>query len=190
MSPSDLIESAPSWTRALRRAGRVLRTNPVPQFSTFWRYATAPITTLACCFIQLAISPRPEIAPFVFFFVAVVITAWLGGRGPGLLAVVLSATTANVVFLSPHWGGALRSPALASTVLFCGAASLIAIVCGLLRDTMFSLRASEERLRLAQEAARMGTFEWNAQTGLSTWSPMLEAMHGLPAGSFARTLQA
>src|SRR5215472_32828 len=28
-----------------------------------------------------------------------------------------------------------------------------------------ALRASEERLRLAQQAARLGTFEWNIQTG-------------------------
>src|SRR5215469_3918561 len=43
-----------------------------------------------------------------------------------------------------------------------------------------ALRASEERLRLAQQAARIGTFEWNIQTGVNTWTAELEKMYGLP----------
>ncbi|MHB8864324.1 MAG: PAS domain-containing protein [Pirellulaceae bacterium] len=53
-----------------------------------------------------------------------------------------------------------------------------------------SLRASESRLRLAQQAARIGTFEWNIRTGVVFWSPELEAMYGLAAGSFSRTQSA
>jgi len=50
-----------------------------------------------------------------------------------------------------------------------------------------ALRASEERLRLAQLAARMGTFECNIRTGVVIWTPELEAMYGLPLGSFGGT---
>jgi PAS domain S-box-containing protein len=50
-----------------------------------------------------------------------------------------------------------------------------------------ALRESEERLRLAQQAAGIGVFEWNVQTGVNTWTPELEAMYGLPPGGFART---
>jgi PAS domain S-box-containing protein len=50
-----------------------------------------------------------------------------------------------------------------------------------------ALRTSEERLRLAQQAAHIGTFEWNIRTGLNTWTPELEAMHGLPPGGFGGT---
>jgi PAS domain S-box-containing protein len=50
-----------------------------------------------------------------------------------------------------------------------------------------ALRISEERLRLAQQAARIGTFEWNIQTGVNTWTPELEAMHGLSPGGFGGT---
>lgn len=53
-----------------------------------------------------------------------------------------------------------------------------------------ALRASEERLRLAQEVARVGTFEWNIETGVNTWTPALEAMYGLPRGGFAGTQSA
>ena len=50
-----------------------------------------------------------------------------------------------------------------------------------------TLRASEERLRLAQQAARIGTFEWNIPTGVNTWTPELESMYGLPSGGFGGT---
>jgi PAS domain S-box-containing protein len=50
-----------------------------------------------------------------------------------------------------------------------------------------ALRASEERLRLAQQVAHIGSFEWNIQTGVNTWTPELEAMYGLQPGTFAGT---
>jgi len=49
------------------------------------------------------------------------------------------------------------------------------------------LRDSEERLRLAQQAARMGTFETNLKTGVNTWNYELEALYGLPRGGFGGT---
>lgn len=53
-----------------------------------------------------------------------------------------------------------------------------------------NLRISEERLRLAQQVARIGAFDFNAVTGQSTWTPELEALHGLGPGQFAGTHQA
>lgn len=48
------------------------------------------------------------------------------------------------------------------------------------QERTLSLSRSEERLRLAQQAARIGTFEWSAATNTGIWSPELEAMYGLP----------
>lgn len=52
------------------------------------------------------------------------------------------------------------------------------------------LHESEERLRLALEAGRMGTWEWHIPTGNVIWSPTLEAIHGLAPGSFPGTFEA
>lgn len=46
-----------------------------------------------------------------------------------------------------------------------------------------ALRASESRLRLALDAAQMGTWEWSSLTGHSTWSPQVDQMLGLPPGT-------
>ena len=56
-----------------------------------------------------------------------------------------------------------------------------------LRESAETVRASEERLRLAQQAARIGTFEWNIQTGVNIWTTELETMYGLRPGGFSRT---
>jgi two-component system cell cycle sensor histidine kinase/response regulator CckA len=49
------------------------------------------------------------------------------------------------------------------------------------------LRESEARLRFAQQAAGIGTFDWNIEKGENTWMPELEAMYGLPPGDFPGT---
>ena len=50
-----------------------------------------------------------------------------------------------------------------------------------------ALRESEECLRMAQQVAHVGTFEWNIKTGVNRWTPELEKMYGLPAGGFPGT---
>jgi len=52
-----------------------------------------------------------------------------------------------------------------------------------------ALQVSEERLRLALEAGRLGVWDWNVGTGQVQWSGNLEPMHGLPRGDFAGTLE-
>jgi PAS domain S-box-containing protein len=43
---------------------------------------------------------------------------------------------------------------------------------------------SEERLRVALQAGRMGTWQWDLRTHQVIWSPELEAIHGLAPGTF------
>lgn len=53
-----------------------------------------------------------------------------------------------------------------------------------------ALLESEERLRLAQQVAHIGTFELNLQTGVNKWTPELETMYALPRGGFPGTQEA
>lgn len=57
-------------------------------------------------------------------------------------------------------------------------------------DRQKELRLSEERLRVALEAAHMGTWEWNIETNEVKWSPNVEAIFGLPEGGFTGTYDA
>lgn len=58
------------------------------------------------------------------------------------------------------------------------------------QERTLSLSRSEQRLRLAQQAAHIGVFESNFNSEVNTWSPELEAMYGLPPGGFGRTQKA
>jgi formate hydrogenlyase transcriptional activator len=46
-----------------------------------------------------------------------------------------------------------------------------------------ALRESEERLRLSQEAAHIGTFDRNLLTGENRWTPQMGRVYGLPPGA-------
>jgi len=48
-----------------------------------------------------------------------------------------------------------------------------------------ALRQSEERLRLAQQAARVGTWEWDIKTGAAVWSEMIWSLLGLEPGEIS-----
>jgi len=52
------------------------------------------------------------------------------------------------------------------------------------------LRESEERLRMALDAAHMGTFDWDIRTGAIAWSPRHEELWGFAAGEFDGTCEA
>jgi PAS domain S-box-containing protein len=47
-----------------------------------------------------------------------------------------------------------------------------------------ALRESRERLILAQQVGKIGTCEWNIQTGELIWTAEMEALYGLTPGSF------
>ncbi|WP_201863628.1 PAS domain-containing protein [Microvirga soli] len=53
-----------------------------------------------------------------------------------------------------------------------------------LKETEAALRESEERLALAQRAARIGVFDWDVSSGVITWTPEQEQMFGIEVGSF------
>ena len=51
------------------------------------------------------------------------------------------------------------------------------------------IEESDQRLRLAQQASGIGTFELDLQTGGNRWTAELEAMYGLAPGTFEGTNQ-
>jgi PAS domain S-box-containing protein len=51
------------------------------------------------------------------------------------------------------------------------------------RRTLQALRESQDKLRLAVEAAGIGLWSWDPISDQVTWEPILSAMFGLPAGT-------
>ena len=57
------------------------------------------------------------------------------------------------------------------------------------RATEKALQQSENRLRMAQQAARVGTWEWDIATGVSVWSEMIWELLGLESNDGDTTVK-
>lgn len=55
-------------------------------------------------------------------------------------------------------------------------------------DAAQRAREQDERLRLAQEAGRVGAFEWRVAEQRVEWSPELERLYDLPPGAFGSSV--
>lgn len=114
-----------------------------------------------------------------------------------LVAVVLAFALAH--FVGRRIAAPIASLASATTAIRQGARpqmprdvriAEVASLANTLQDTLLALHEREERLQLALKAGRMGNWEWDVRANKVTWSDELEAIHGLPAGTFPGTFDA
>jgi len=66
---------------------------------TVWRYGLAVAAVLVALVITRSLEKYTDITPL--FYAAIVISAWFGGIGPGLLAVVLAELSIDYYFVEP-----------------------------------------------------------------------------------------
>ncbi|MBA3440392.1 MAG: DUF4118 domain-containing protein, partial [Pyrinomonadaceae bacterium] len=65
-------------------------------------YAVAVVSVAVALVVELLLDPLVDgESSFLIFFAAVMVSAWHGGLGPGLLATLLAAAVSNYLFLSP-----------------------------------------------------------------------------------------
>jgi two-component system cell cycle sensor histidine kinase/response regulator CckA len=83
----------------------------------------------------------------------------------------------------------VRSPAAHELESIGVAARLAAIAIDRSRADA-ALRRNEERLKLALDAAKMGTWEWEVATARVTWSNGVEPLFGVQSGAFGGTFDA
>jgi K+-sensing histidine kinase KdpD len=63
------------------------------------RYGVAILAVVVASLSTMLLSPVLQPAPFSLFFAAVMIAAWYGGLGPGLVATILSSLALDYFFL-------------------------------------------------------------------------------------------
>ena len=141
--------------RALVRIGPL-----VPAESWGLRYAAAIAVVLVTIGLRAALAPLLGTqAPLLPFVLAVLVSAWIGGLGPGLLASVLTPVAATIWFTAwPH-----DSPPLqwaAHVLFFLLISALSALLMSALqrssRDQLAALRvAAENADRAGQSAAQL-----------------------------------
>lgn len=156
----------------------------------------ALIATALALLWRLALDPYlGDHLPYVTFFVAIAFTTWYGGLAASLTATVLSGLAAVWFFIPPRSSLTIIDLSQQVGLLTFGVVSLTFVGFGHVMhrarkraEVMAEgLRLTEERLNLAQQASQIGTFDWNLETGVNTWSPELYAMYGIRADEFGNS---
>jgi PAS domain S-box-containing protein len=163
-----------------------------------WRYGLAVLAVVAATVIKLLLAPviREE-SPFLVFYIALLLVAWFGGRGPGLLATVLAAISANYFFVSPFYAFTIDSTgqvvrlgvfvlegALITWLVSASHSARQRAEIGRLeaRRREEALRESEERFRLLVEAVKdYAIFMLDPEGRIATWNEGAQRIKGYRA---------
>src|SRR6266446_6131526 len=129
-----------------------------PLAFTLARYAAAVSATAIALALRAAATPLWGVAlPFIFFYPAIMLSAWLGWFGPGVVTTFLCAAAAVSPSLSP--GSGLRADNLADAtalLVFMGNGLLISGLTGALRLARARLAAQVRELEADTEALEHG----------------------------------
>jgi|GEM_PF-4729248 len=162
-------------------------------------YGNASIAVLAAIGIRWVLEafwPDAATPTYLIFLAAVLMAAMLGGVFPGLIATIVCAAVAFLVFVEPafEFPRSRDDWVLATTFVVEGGA--VSALAGLLRATVARLvhrdrrlAASEASLLMAQRAARIATYEWDPATGQASWSANAEEIMGMEPGTFRGTFE-
>ncbi len=123
--------------------------------SLWLRYGAAIAAIGLALVIKLLLVPLiSQDTPFLLFFIAVMLAAWIGGLGPGLLATVLASLANNYYFIAPYGQFTLNTPGhQLQLVLFVLEGILISVICSRLQaakrraeDSALEARDLEKRI--------------------------------------------
>ena len=128
-----------------------------------------------------------------FFLPPILVTlafvGWYCGLGPGAVALLVAMVAFDYSIRPRHPVAAHRSSRGRADRAQCDRGGGDGPHGPRHRRAQEGLRRSGERLQLAQQAAKIGTFDWDLATGNVVWTAELEALHGLRAGGFGGTFE-
>jgi two-component system, chemotaxis family, CheB/CheR fusion protein len=170
-------------------------------------YVLATAAVVGSALLRLAVDPfAHDEAPLLIFAFGVVIAGLYGGFSAGIAATILSVPVADYLFIQPRYTFFVYDPPSQSIMLI-AFALLGLLLSGIierlnrarehLRRTTVDLTAanaqlvendrqlakSEERFRMATEAANEAIWEWNLETRTVVWSETYAKNYGRPSAA-------
>lgn len=113
------------------------------------RYSLAVVSVAAALVITRSLQQYTDITPL--FYAAIVISAWFGGMGPGLLAVILSELAIDYYLVEPLYSLGLGSKPITFLIVFGLLAMLTSWMSSQRRKAEEALKQSRDELELRVE---------------------------------------
>jgi C4-dicarboxylate-specific signal transduction histidine kinase len=128
----------------MRRSNPLLRVKP----PGIWGYGFAVLSVAAALTASRLPAIHLQDAPVSLFLCAVMLSAWFGGVGPGLVATVLSALAFNYYFLLPIHSLGLEPDEIPRLVIFVVSALFVGSLSAAQRSAMESLKRARDDLKV------------------------------------------
>ena len=173
--------------------------------SWLWRYSVALLTVTLTLLLKLSIDSLIKVdSPFGLFLVPIMMSAWYGGRGQGLLAIALATLVTNYFFLPPTYTLIISSlqESLQLTLFMVEGVVITLLITTLrsakghteiskletqnhlenLRQSQATLRESDERFRFLVEGIKdYALFMLDTEGRVAGWNAGAERIKGYQA---------
>jgi PAS domain S-box-containing protein len=122
------------------------------------RYGLAVATVGVAIIARMALesSLTTTRVPFITFFPALLVTTFLGGLGPGVVSLLLSAVAANYFFLPPLYSLQVAWGDGVALALFLAVGGIIVCLIHLLNEAIDRISIQEQNARLILETSPAG----------------------------------
>src|SRR5882724_1450640 len=134
----------------------MFRSNPLlwPKPPAIWGYGIAVVSVAAALTLSQLPAVHLQDAPVSLFLCAVILSAWFGGIGPGLLATALSALAFNYYFLPPIHSLTLKTDEIPRLAIFTVSALFAGALSAAERSATESLIRARDDLKVTVEELR------------------------------------
>ncbi len=132
------------------------RSNPFlwPKPPAILSYSIAVLSVAAALIISQLPAVHLQDAPMSLFLCGVILSAWFGGVGPGLLATALSALAFNYYFLPPIHSLGPKPEEIPRLVIFTVSALFVGSLSAAQRSATESLRRARDDLKVTVQELR------------------------------------
>lgn len=164
--------------------------------SAAWRYGAAVLLSLAFIALRWLLGRYIGYGtPFVILFIPIAVSAFYGGLGPGLTSVLTSVALADYFLIPPLYTLGFPDTKAVFTNLLFAVSGLVICVLGeigrnavlqasndaeILRVAQHELLVNEERLRITEQAASGGVWDWDVQHNAVYWSDSFQRLCDFP----------
>jgi hypothetical protein len=166
---SDEVPAASTGDRIGTSAEPPVEEMPSSRRARPWavRYGAAVAAAALALALQMLLIPSfgvsPNSSPFMVFFAAVIVAAWFGGLGPGLLATALSTLLSWFFFLSPQYSLEIGSFGQGLRVIvFALEGAVISLLVGAMHSARQEAEANALELRRSEQEIRAHAYQQQA----------------------------